>query len=134
MVATLGGLGVRIVAGSDAGSGTPNLFHGGSLHDELERLQTIGLTPAEALRAGTVNPAMATGHGFDMGRIHAGYLADAVLLNGNPLDDIHNLRRIEAVVLRGRLFDQPALAGLVTEAEQAAIQQNIAAQAATAIR
>ncbi|MBD2721034.1 amidohydrolase family protein [Hymenobacter armeniacus] len=134
MVATFGLLGVRLVAGSDAGSGTPNLFHGGSLHDELERLQAIGLTPAEALRAGTVNPAMATGHGFDMARIRAGYLADVVLLNGNPLDDIHNLRLIQAVVLRGRLFDLPALAGLATEAEQAAMQQNVAAQTATAIR
>ena len=134
MVATFGQLGVRIMAGSDAGSGTPNLFHGGSLHDELERLVAIGLTPAEALRAGTVNAAMATGRGFDLGRIHAGYLADVVLLNGNPLDDIRNLRLIQAVVLRGRLFDLPALAGLATEAEQATIQQNVAAQKATAIR
>jgi hypothetical protein len=133
-VATLGRLGVRLVAGSDAGSGTPNLFHGGSLHDELERLVAIGLTPAQALRAGTLNPALATGHGFDMGRIHAGYLADVVLLNGNPLADIHNLRLIQAVVLRGRLFDRAALARLVTEAEQAANQQNLADRAVTAIR
>ncbi|GAB3873508.1 amidohydrolase family protein [Hymenobacter segetis] len=134
MVATFGLLGVRLVAGSDAGSGTPNLFYGGSLHDELERLVALGLTPAEALRAGTVNPAMATGHGFDVGRIRPAYAADVLLLNGNPLDDIHNLRLIQAVVLRGRLFDLPALAGLATEAEQAAIQQNVAAQAATATR
>ena len=134
MMATFGLLGVRLVAGSDAGSGTPNLFYGGSVHDELEHLVALGLTPAEALRAGTVNPAMATGHGFDMGRIQPAYAADVVLLNGNPLDDIHNLRLIQAVVLRGRLFDLPALAGLAAEAEQAAIQQNVAAQAATAIR
>lgn len=69
-----------------------------------------------------------------MGRIHADYLADVVLLNANPLDDIHNLRLIQAVVLRGRLFDLPALASLATAAEQAVIQQNTAAQAVTAIR
>jgi hypothetical protein len=69
-----------------------------------------------------------------MGRIHAGYLADVVLLNGNPLADIHNLRLIQAVVLRGRLFDRAALARLVTEAEQAANQQNLADRAVTAIR
>ncbi|MBD2768374.1 amidohydrolase family protein [Hymenobacter sp. BT664] len=133
MVATFAKLGVRLVAGSDAGSDTPNLFHGGSLHEELERLQAIGLTPAEALRAGTVNPAMATGHGFDLGRIYAGYQADVVLLNANPLDDIRNLRLIQAVVLRGRLFDLPALAGLATEAEQAAQLQS-AAQATAIVR
>ncbi|MDO7852440.1 amidohydrolase family protein [Hymenobacter convexus] len=133
MVAAFGRQGVRLVAGSDAGSATPNLFHGGSLHDELERLVAIGLTPAEALRAGTVNPAMATGRGFDLGRIHAGYLADAVLLNGNPLDDIHNLRLIQAVVLRGRLFDLPALAGLVKEAEQAAAMEDAAAHATAVV-
>ncbi|WP_460609611.1 amidohydrolase family protein [Hymenobacter terrigena] len=134
MVATFGRLGVRLVAGSDAGSSTPNLFYGGSLHDELERLVASGLTPAEALRAGTVNPAMATGHGFDTGRIHPAYVADVVLLNANPLDDIHNLRLIQAVVLRGHLFTLPALAGLAAEAEKEAARQAVAAHAATAIR
>ncbi|MBH8558129.1 amidohydrolase family protein [Hymenobacter negativus] len=134
MVATFGLLGVRLVAGSDAGSGTPNLFYGGSLHDELEHLVALGLTPAEALRAGTANPAMATGHGFDSGRIQPAYAADVVLLNGNPLDDIHNLRLIEAVVLRGRLFSMTALAGLAAEAEQEAARQAVATHAATAIR
>jgi hypothetical protein len=134
MVATFGRLGVRLVAGSDAGSGTPNLFYGGSLHDELERLVALGLTPAEALRAGTVNPAMATGHGFEMGRIQPAYLADVVLLNANPLDDIHNLRLIQAVVLRGRLFTLPVLAGLAAEAEQEAARQAVATHAATAVR
>ncbi|UOQ96506.1 amidohydrolase family protein [Hymenobacter sp. 5317J-9] len=134
LIAAFGRQGVRLVAGSDAGSATPNLFHGGSLHDELERLVAIGLTPAEALRAGTVNPAMAMGRGFDLGRIRAGYLADAVLLNANPLADIHNLRLIEAVVLRGRLFDLPALAHLAHDAEQAAAMEDAAAHATAVVR
>jgi hypothetical protein len=131
MMLSFGQQGVRLVAGSDAGSATPYRFYGSSLHDELERLVALGLTPAEALRAGTAYPAMATGHGFDLGRIRTGYLADVVLLNGNPLEDIHNLRQIQAVVLRGRLFDLPALAKLATAAEQAAAMDN--APRATAV-
>lgn len=119
MVAEFGRLGVRIVAGSDAGADTPNLFHGSSLLDELEHLVAAGLSPAQALCAATVAPALATGHGYELGRIHPGYLADVVLLGANPLADIRNLRQVRAVVLRGRLFDLPALAGLAAEAEQA---------------
>lgn len=109
-------LGVRLVAGSDEGI-TPHLLdYGSSLHQELNRLVAAGLTPSQALQAATVAPAIATGHRYDLGQILPDYHADLVLLDGNPLEDIRNLRRIRAVVLRGRVLNQDALEALAAEA------------------
>jgi imidazolonepropionase-like amidohydrolase len=92
--------GVRILAGTD----TPNayVFPGSSLHDELELLVKAGLTPIQALQAATIRPAEYLGMPGRLGSIAPGKLADLVLLGGDPLDDISNTRRVEAVVLNGR--------------------------------
>ena len=93
--------GVKILAGTD----TPNpyVFPGTSLHDELALLVKAGLTPMEALAAATIRPAEYLGMTDSLGSIAAGKFADLVLLPANPLDDIGNTRRIEAVVLNGRV-------------------------------
>ena len=93
--------GVKILAGSD----TPNpyVFPGISLHEELALLVTAGLTPAEALRAATQHPAEVLGRLDRAGSIAPGKDADLVLLDGDPLADIRNTRRISAVILKGEL-------------------------------
>ena len=103
--------GVPIGAGTD----TPIGFAapGYSLHSELEMLVRAGLPPIEALRAATIRPAEFFGRSDEMGTIAAGMLADLVLLSADPLADITNTRRIEAVVTKGRLLDREALAALV---------------------
>lgn len=105
--------GVPIGAGTD----TPINFSipGYSLHNELEMLVRAGLSPREALRSATVRPAEFFGLGAEMGRIEAGYLADLVLLAGNPLDDITLTRSIQAVVTRGELLDRGELDALVRQ-------------------
>jgi imidazolonepropionase-like amidohydrolase len=100
--------GVHLLAGSDAGaeSGLPL---GTSLHDELELLVKEGLTPVQALQAATRNPALYFGTLTLMGTIEKGKAADLVLLDSNPLDDIRNARKINAVVMRGKYYSAPAL-------------------------
>ena len=100
-VAAMRRAGVKILAGSD----TPNpyVFPGVSLHEELSLLVEAGLTPAEALRAATLRPAEFLGRLDRAGSIAPGKNADMVLLDGNPLADIANTRRIAAVILKGRV-------------------------------
>ena len=112
--------GVPIMAGTDAAWGAPFTYAGFSLHDELALLVRAGLTPAEALQAATINPARFLGKEKDLGRIEAGKLADVVLLDADPLQDIHNTTRISGVFLSGRYLDRPALDSLLKEAEAAA--------------
>jgi hypothetical protein len=110
--------GVPIMSGSD----TPNayIFPGFALHDELELLVAAGLTPLQALQAATINPARFLNATDSLGTVEAGKLADLVLLEANPLEDIANTQRIRAVVLNGRLLDREALDALLTVAERAA--------------
>jgi hypothetical protein len=109
--------GVSILAGSDVGF--PPAFAGFGLHDELELLVAAGLTTADALRAATSGPARFLEATDSLGTVAVGKLADLVLLEGNPLDDIRNTRQIRAVVLNGRLFDRRALDQLLGEVETA---------------
>jgi hypothetical protein len=95
--------GVEFLAGTDTGPNNP-VPVGIGLHDELELLVESGFTPMEALQTATRNPARYFGTLKDMGTIETGKLADLVLLNANPLDDIRNTRQIRTVVLRGRVF------------------------------
>lgn len=99
--------GVKLLAGTDM----PQTFTypGFSLHDELGLLVQSGLTPLEALQAATINPAEAIGMQGSLGTIERGRVADLVLLDANPLENIANTRRISAVIANGRLFDRAAL-------------------------
>lgn len=94
--------GIPILAGTDAIGVNPpfNLPFGLTLHMELEKFVEVGFTPAEALRAATLLPAML--HDVpDRGVIAPGKRADLVLLNSNPLDDITNTRDIAKVWIGG---------------------------------
>jgi imidazolonepropionase-like amidohydrolase len=102
-------LGVSLLAGSDTGASNPGTFPGFSLQDELAYLVQAGLTPMEALQCATLNAAAWLGRRDDLGTIEAGKLADLVLLDANPLRDIHNIRRIRAVVFNGKLLDRGRL-------------------------
>jgi imidazolonepropionase-like amidohydrolase len=75
------------------------------LHDELARLVADGFTPIQALRAATINPARFFNASDTLGSIAAGKRADLVLLDANPLTNINNVRRINAVVVNGTLVD-----------------------------
>ncbi len=112
--------GVRVLAGTDAAYANPFLFHGFTLHDELQRYVDAGLTPHQALRTATVNPGRFLKRSELAGRIGIRQKADLVLLDANPLADIAATRRIHAVIANGRLFDRAALDALRADVEQRA--------------
>ena len=107
--------GVPILAGTDTGN--PFCFPGFSLHEELALLVIAGLTPIEALRSATLNPAKFLGRDKTLGTIESGKIADLVLLDADPLADIRNTQKINAVISNGRLFDRKALNKMLAEAE-----------------
>jgi imidazolonepropionase-like amidohydrolase len=99
--------GVGFLAGTDTGA--LDCLAGFALHDELELLVNAGLTPMEALQTATRNPAHYLGRQNDLGTIERGKVADLVLLDANPLEDIRNTTKIDAVVLGGRLLTRADL-------------------------
>jgi imidazolonepropionase-like amidohydrolase len=104
--------GVRLVTGTDMSFLHPPGF---SLHDELDMLAEAGLTPAEILRAATINCANLF-PSLQAGAVAPGKRADLVLLNANPLADIRNAHDINAVVLRGRVLNRAALDRMLADA------------------
>jgi len=111
--------GVTLITGTDASFLHPPGF---SLHDELDMLVDAGLTPAEALRAGTINSAKLF-PALDAGAIAPGKRADLIVLNGNPLADIRHAHDIHAVVLRGRVLNRAALDRALADAVKLAATQ-----------
>ena len=110
--------GVTILAGTDTGS-----FYrlpGFALHDELALLVEAGLSPLQALRAATLNPALYFDRRGDLGTVEPGKLADLVLLDADPLEDISNTTRISAVIADGELYDADAIDGLLSDVLESA--------------
>lgn len=112
--------GVGLLAGSDCGAWNNFTFPGWTLHQELALMVESGLTPIEALQAATRNPARYFGELERAGTVEAGKVADLILLNADPLADIRNTAKIDAVLLRGRLLERAALDTLLADVAKAA--------------
>ena len=93
---------------------------GFSLHDELELFVKAGLNPMEALQTATRNPAIYLGLIDTLGTVEQGKKADLVLLEANPLENISNTKRINAVIVNGKLIPRASLDKMLKEAEAAA--------------
>ena len=93
--------GGRVVAGTDS----PINPYGLALLMEMENYASGGLTPGEVLRTATSVPAEAIGAGADLGSIEPNKLADISFIDGNPLTNIRDLRRVKRVMKDGQLFD-----------------------------
>lgn len=111
-------VGVRFLAGTDTPA--PYVFPGFSLHEELELLVQAGLTPLEALQTTTRNPAQYLGVLDRLGTVEQGKIADLVLLDANPLEEIGNTKKIASVIVGGKLFPKEALQTLLANVEAAA--------------
>lgn len=118
MTADLHTGGASLLAGTDVDNTFPFLFFGFSLHDELGLLVKSGLTPLAALQAATINPARFLRREQELGTVTAGKLADLVLLEANPLENIENTKRIAAVVVNGRYLSRTELDHLLDRAAE----------------
>ena len=97
-VRALHAAGVPIVAGTD------NAVLAFSLHRELELYVQAGFTPMEAIQAATLVPARVMGMSDEVGTLEVHKRADILIVDGDPLASISNLRKVDAVVTRGRIY------------------------------
>jgi len=118
MVGKLHRAGIPFMAGTDTAAGI-YVMPGFSLHDELANFVEAGFAPMEALQTATSNPAMFLGLN-DVGKIAPNCVADLVLLNANPLENIRNTEKIDAVIANGKFFDRTALDQLFSDVATAA--------------
>lgn len=102
-----------LVAGTD---GLP--ISGFGMQEELRLLVEAGIPPLGALQAATLNAVRAFGLDEAIGTIEVGQLADLILLDANPLQDIRHMQRIDGVVRNGEYFDRRALDALLAQAER----------------
>jgi imidazolonepropionase-like amidohydrolase len=91
--------GITIIAGTD------QAVPGHSLHREIELYVKAGFTPMEAIQAASIVPARVMGLDKEVGTVEAGKRADLILVEGNPLESINNIRNVRWVVAAGRLFN-----------------------------
>ena len=96
-------------AGVTIGTGTDIWQVPSGVHMEMEELVAAGLAPLEAIRAATASAARIAGADRDLGIVGVGKLADLVILDRDPTDDIRNTRRIAQVIQGGKVVDRRAL-------------------------
>ncbi len=101
--------GVRIAVGTDAGGPVGYNFQGYNTPREMELLVEAGLSPMDVIVAATRTGAELIGVGDQLGTVATGKLADFLILDANPLDDIRNIRRVRTVVLDGVSHERPTL-------------------------
>lgn len=118
LVRALHRAGVSLLAGTD--STDAFVVPGFSLHQELELLVQAGLSPIEALRTATLNPAAFLDPAREGGAVEKGRAADLVLLDASPLEDIRNTRQIYGVVYGGKYFSRRDLDNILADLEKAA--------------
>ncbi len=111
LVKSLNAAGVPIIAGTDSLGVGP--VAGFSLHEELRNFVSLGMTPYEALKTATTNSAAFLKSTDNFGTVAIGKRADLLLLNANPLSDIHSSSNISGVMIRGRWIAEPQLKRLL---------------------
>jgi imidazolonepropionase-like amidohydrolase len=98
IVKALHDAGARLLAGTDAGYLLPA---GTALFDEFDEMRAAGLPPRAILASATIAPAEYLGRSNELGRVEVGYVANLVLLDGDPLADLATLRKPRGVMIRG---------------------------------
>lgn len=112
--------GVTIATGTDAGNiGT---LHASSYFEEILAMQQTGFSNWQILQSSTINGAKAVGKEKEFGSIQTGKLADMLLLNANPMENIDNLRKVDLVIIKGKILKPDSL---VAETAYALVQRQL---------
>jgi imidazolonepropionase-like amidohydrolase len=112
--------GVTIATGTDAGNiGT---LHASSYFDEITAMKQSGFSNWQILQSSTINGAKAVGKEIEFGSIQSGKLADMLLLNANPMENIDNLRKIDVVINKGKILKPDSL---IAETPYALVQRQL---------
>ncbi|HEX6324669.1 MAG TPA: amidohydrolase family protein, partial [Vicinamibacterales bacterium] len=98
-----------VEGGGKIGLGSHGEVQGLGTHWELWMMASGGMKPHDALKAATIDSADAIGFAKDLGSLEVGKLADLLVLDANPLEDIHNTAKIAEVMKNGRLYDAATL-------------------------
>jgi imidazolonepropionase-like amidohydrolase len=112
--------GVKIIAGTDAGYLNSFDYPGLSLHKELALMVKYGLTPLQALQASVINGPAFFKRGAVYGSIAAGKMADLLLLDENPLQNITATEKINTVIVKGDVYNRQRLDELLQEVKRRA--------------
>lgn len=115
IVLTMHKKGIPILAGTDCAA--IGVFWGSSIHEELELLVQAGLSELEALKTATLNPMIFLESTDSLGTIEKGKIADLVILDQNPLNDISNTRKINGVITNGKHYNRIAIDSLLMDVE-----------------
>jgi imidazolonepropionase-like amidohydrolase len=123
MVADMNAIDMPLMIGTDLM--LPGILPGFSVHEEMAIWQEAGIPAADILRSATIVPAEFMGLGNRLGSIREGKSASMLLVRGNPLEDVRNAQKIEAVFLRGQHFSCKDLNRLLDEAGELARGPNL---------
>jgi imidazolonepropionase-like amidohydrolase len=105
---------VLMEAGVVVNTGGHGQREGLATHWEMWSFVRGGMSPMQALSAATINPANYMGMAADLGSLEVGKLADLVILDANPLDNIRNTDKVSHVVINGRLYEGGSLQEVLT--------------------
>ena len=108
--------GGKLLSGTDAL--VPSTLPGISLHEELEELVDAGLTPFEALKISTTNTYEFLGESDKAGTIEPGKIANLVLLDKNPLENISNSKTIQGILIQGKWISKTEIDKRLKEISQ----------------
>ena len=118
IIAQMHEAGVKLLTGTDVGA-NPLCLPGIGVHNELSLFVEAGLSPAEALRAATIHPVEFLQLTEDFGTVEIGKIADLVILDENPLDNIENVRKVSTVIRRGSVLDDGRRQDILDNIEKA---------------
>ncbi len=125
LVSRLHKAGARLLLGTDTSVRLiPYGIIGFSIHDELERFVDIGLTPYEAIKTGTYNAAQFMNKLDQFGTVETGKEADLILVRGNPLENLANIKNPLGVMAKGRWYPQSLLEKILKDVEKEVTEQN----------